>query len=155
MQTGSKVGRQRTQNIFQCWHIFIDSIEMPSVIPPPEAGTLWMSLPCLWGDPALRHPSQPTTVSVSMQRLKSPDLNRPLLDHSRLSVMWHLAGKKNLRGAADVFSSSSPPVFQKTFSFACIDMGIRTRQLYGPIHLHIHLPFDGFLSGRPKWCWLC
>ncbi len=56
--------------------------------------------PYLWGDPAPSHPSQPTTVTTSMQRLRSPELKRPLLDHSGLSVKWHSARKKTLRGAA-------------------------------------------------------
>jgi len=78
-----------------------------------------MSLPCLWGDPALCHPSQPNPVNVSMQRSKSPELKRPLreiFDYSRLSRDWHLDWKRNLRGAADILCLSTPgsPVFQKT-----------------------------------------
>lgn len=73
-----------------------------------------MSLPCLWGDPALCHPSQPTTVNTSMQRLRSPELNRALLeilDRSWLSVLWHFPWKKNLRGA--VFPHLALQFFRK------------------------------------------
>lgn len=116
-----------------------------------------MSLPCLWGDPALCHPSQPNTVNMSMQRLKSPQLNRPLLeilDHGRLSKEWHLAWKKNLRGTAVIFCACPHLALQflrkqrrkshfllAQFPYTYTDMGIRVCHLYGPIHLHIHLPF--------------
>lgn len=124
-----------------------------------------MSLLRLRGDPALCHPSQPKTVNVSTQRSKSPELRRPsleILDHSRLSKDWHLPWKRNLRGAADILhpSVSRSPVFQKPerknlifslcTSFTNTDMGISFCQLYGLIYLHIHLPFDGFLSVHPK-----
>lgn len=68
MNYGSKVGQHRTkcQNIPLWWHIFIESMEMPSVIPSPKAVAFWMSLPV-----PLRWPSLlPSITATTSERWK-------------------------------------------------------------------------------------